>query len=186
MRMLDQEIHNSIIIYISNEQVREFFASQRSRVRKLVRLSREKAIKSSASDEISIGYPSNSGLAPATEQACEPSVVPISVEGCAQVLVNGIQQLDAPQQLNHVSVDSADNRTTKEGLPCAPQEETIPGLDADDKNFLEHIFSLMKKEETFSGQVKLIEWILQIHTSAVLLWYLSSPCLGLTNIQTTF
>ncbi|CAA6654255.1 unnamed protein product [Spirodela intermedia] len=159
----------SALCGVTITQVREFFASQRSRVRKLVRLSREKVTKSSASDEISIGCPLNSGLAaPVTEQACEPSVVPISVEGCAQVPMNGIQQLDATQLLNHVSVEAGDTRTTKEGLSCAPQEETIPGLDADDKNFLEHIFSLMKKEETFSGQVKLIEWIMQIHTSAVL------------------
>ena len=54
------------------------------------------------------------------------------------------------------------------------EEETIPDLDTNDKNFLDQIFVLMQKENTFSGQMKLIEWILQIHTSAVLQWYVKS------------
>ena len=54
------------------------------------------------------------------------------------------------------------------------EEETIPDLDTNDKNFLDQIFGLMQKENTFSGQMKLIEWILQIHTSAVLQWYVKS------------
>ncbi|XP_058107445.1 uncharacterized protein LOC131251019 [Magnolia sinica] len=31
----------------------------------------------------------------------------------------------------------------------------------------------MRKEETFSGQVKLMEWVLQIHNSVVLHWFLT-------------
>lgn len=48
------------------------------------------------------------------------------------------------------------------------QEETHPGVESEDKKFLESIFALMQKEETFSGQVKLMEWILQINNATVL------------------
>lgn len=48
------------------------------------------------------------------------------------------------------------------------QEEVHPRVESEDKEFLESIFALMQKEETFSGQVKLMEWILQINNVTVL------------------
>jgi hypothetical protein len=50
------------------------------------------------------------------------------------------------------------------------QEEVHPSAESEDKKFLESIFALMRKEETFSGQVKLMEWILQINNVTVLSW----------------
>ena len=59
------------------------------------------------------------------------------------------------------------------GPSCSTQEETLPGLDESDRHFVDNIFSFMRKEETFSGQVKLMEWILQIQNFSVLYWYSS-------------
>lgn len=57
--------------------------------------------------------------------------------------------------------------------PSCPSQEATPGMDSDDRKFLENIFSLMRKEQAFSGRLKLMEWVLQIHNSAVLSWYLT-------------
>lgn len=58
-----------------------------------------------------------------------------------------------------------------EGPSCSTQDEDIPlGMNDVDKHFVENIFTLMRKEDKFSGQVKLMEWILQIQDSSVLNW----------------
>lgn len=125
--------------YYVDFQVREFFASQRTRVRKLVRLSREKALRSNACSGFQDGVPTSSD-----------SLVPID-----------------PVPLNTI------NPTNVEETPsCSTEDDVLPGINDLDKQFVESIFSLMQKEETFSGQVKLMEWILQIQNSAVLCWYL--------------
>jgi len=59
----------------------------------------------------------------------------------------------------------------EEGPSCSTQEETLPGLDDSNRHFVDTIFIWMRKEETFSGQVKLMEWILQIQDSSVLYWF---------------
>lgn len=59
----------------------------------------------------------------------------------------------------------------EEAPSCSAQDDALPGIDDLDKKFVDSIFSLMRKEETFSGQVKLMEWILQIQNSTVLCWY---------------
>ncbi|GMN38080.1 hypothetical protein TIFTF001_007342 [Ficus carica] len=124
----------SALFGVTVTQVREFFGSQRSRVRKLVRLSREKTIKSNASSEQHDGVPASS----------DP--VPLNTIGPASV---------------------------EETPSCSTNDDTLPGLDDLDKQFVENIFNLMRKEETFSGQVKLMEWILRIQNSAVLCWFLN-------------
>ncbi|XXG80651.1 hypothetical protein AAC387_Pa09g1467 [Persea americana] len=125
----------SALCGVTVTQVREFFAGQRSRVRRLVRLSREKAIRFNSCKEFPDGCPTNSDDA---------------------ILLN-----------NPVPLNSLDPKDV-EGPSCSSQEESVPGIDSSDKNFLENIFNLMRKEETFSGQEKLMEWVLQIHNSAVL------------------
>jgi len=64
---------------------------------------------------------------------------------------------------------------------CSTQDDVLPGLDELDKHFSEKIFDLLRKEETFSGQVKLMEWILQIQTPAVLNWYFATCYMYLTR-----
>ncbi|XP_077224732.1 homeodomain-like superfamily protein isoform X2 [Tasmannia lanceolata] len=139
----------SALCGVTVTQVREFFAGQRSRVRRLVRLSREKAIRFNASK--------------ASPDGCSiefTHAVPVS----DQVPVNSVD----PKNVN-----SVDPKNVEEAPKCSSQEEIIPGLDSADKNFHENIFILMRKEETFTGQVKLMEWILQTHNSAVLYWFLT-------------
>ncbi|KAK9281434.1 hypothetical protein L1049_004336 [Liquidambar formosana] len=130
----------SALFGVTVTQVRDFFTSQRSRVRKLVRLSREKSIRSKACKEPHDGVPSSS----------DP-LIPID-----------------PVPLNTVGPASVE-----EAPSCLTQNEALPGIDDSDKQFVENIFSLMRKEETFSGQVKLMEWILRIQNSSVLYWFLT-------------
>jgi hypothetical protein len=81
----------------------------------------------------------------------------------------GVQPTDAK-----ISSDSAQKEIK--------QEEVHPGVESEDKKFLESIFALMRKEETFSGQVKLLEWILQINNATVLSWFVTMG--GLTIMST--
>ncbi|KAK1319723.1 Homeobox protein LUMINIDEPENDENS [Acorus calamus] len=69
-------------------------------------------------------------------------------------------------------LNSLVTKPAEEGPSCTSQEDAIPDIDDFDQKFVRNIFSLMQKEETFSGQVKLLEWILQIQNSAVLDWFL--------------
>ncbi|KAK6937421.1 hypothetical protein RJ641_030929 [Dillenia turbinata] len=122
-------------------QVRDFFSTQRSRVRKFVRISREKVTRSGACKELEDG----------PTAACSDPMVPID-----QVPLNSV----APSVVEEVPC-------------CSTQDAALPGLNDIDNNFLENIFSLMRKEETFSGQVKLMEWILKIENSSLLYWFLT-------------
>ena len=119
-------------------KVREFFAGQRSRVRKLVRLSREKSVRSNASEELQDGV-----------RVLSDPTIPID---------------QAP--LNSIGPSSAE-----EVPSCSLQAEGLPGLDDSERYFVENIFTLMRNEETFSGQVGLMEWILRIQNPSVLNWY---------------
>ncbi|OVA04318.1 Homeobox domain [Macleaya cordata] len=121
--------------------VREFFASQRSRVRKHVRLAREKAIKSDKCNTSQDGWSTSSDPATAI--------------------------------IDQAPLNTLDPKVVEEAPSSTSQEETIPGIDAPDKNFVDNIFNLMRREETFSGQVKLMEWILRIQNSSVLFWFLA-------------
>ncbi|KAH1108057.1 hypothetical protein J1N35_011825 [Gossypium stocksii] len=122
-------------------QVRDFFNSQRTRVRKQVRLSREKALRSNACKE------AEDGVLPTGSEA----VIPVE-----------------PVPLNSVGPVSSE-----EAPSCSTQDDSLTGIDELDKHFVENIFSKMHKEETFSGQVKLMEWILQIQNPSVLYWFLN-------------
>ncbi|BBH10388.1 Homeodomain-like superfamily protein [Prunus dulcis] len=125
----------SALFGVTGTQVRDFFNSQRSRVRKLVQLSREKATRSSEHKELQDGVSTSSDPLTPIDPVPLNSVGPSSVE-------------DAPS--------------------CSTQDDALSGLDDLDKDFVDNIFNLMRKEETFSGQVKLMEWILQIQNSSVL------------------
>ena len=81
--------------------------------------------------------------------------------------------------IDPVPLNSVDPASVEEAPSCSTQYDALPGLDDEDKHFVENIFNLMRKEETFSGQVKLMEWILQIQNSSVLCWYLSNHFLRL-------
>ena len=58
----------------------------------------------------------------------------------------------------------------EEASSSSNQDEVLPGLGESERKFVENIFSSMCKEETFSGQVKLMEWILQMENPSVLCW----------------
>lgn len=119
--------------------MRDFFTSQRSRVRKLVQLSRERALRSNS---------------------------------CAEshdVQIN----FDPVRSINPAPLNSAGPINTEEAS-CSTQEAALSDLDNLDKQFVENIFGLMQQEQTFSGQEKLMEWILTIQNFSVLLWYVIS------------
>ncbi|KAK9084192.1 hypothetical protein Scep_030663 [Stephania cephalantha] len=132
----------SALCGVTVTQVREFFSGQRARVRKLVRLSREKSIKS---DVCKI---SSDGNLPGSD-----SSIPT---------------------INPAPLNSLEPSTTEEAPSCSSQEVTIPGIEDSDKTFVDNIFSSMRKEVTFSGQVKLMDWILQVQNPSVLSWFLNN------------
>ncbi|XP_068662221.1 homeobox protein LUMINIDEPENDENS-like isoform X2 [Aristolochia californica] len=173
----------SALCGVTVTQVREFFAGQRSRVRKVVRLSREKAIRFSACKT------SDDGSCVKSE-----SDVPVSHETSSNSDQQNVKEeetslnpdhkiiKDAETFLNleHKNVKDAEtflnseHKNVKDAETCSTsQEETIPGLDSSENFFVENIFNLMRKEDTFSGQVKLLQSILRIHNSAVLNWFLT-------------
>lgn len=127
---------------ITATQAREFFASQKSRVRKFVRLSSEKANRSSLSNELQDGVSSNSDYN-------FPAPVPIST-------VDPVSMEEVPTS--------------------SPPEEILSGLDETDTHFFNNIFNLMRKEDTFSGQVKLMDWVLRIQNPTILNWFLTKGC----------
>ncbi|KAG4913678.1 hypothetical protein AAZX31_19G195600 [Glycine max] len=79
---------------------------------------------------------------------------------------------DPMRPINPTPLNSAGQSNTEEAS-CSTQEVALPDLDDSDKQFVDNIFSLIQKEETFSGQEKLMEWILTIQNFSVLLWFLS-------------
>ncbi|CAL0311084.1 unnamed protein product [Lupinus luteus] len=129
----------SALFGITVKQVRDFFASQRSRVRRLVQLSRERALISNSCEESHDGQ---------------------------------INSDDPMRPINPVPLNSVGPINAEEAS-CSTQEATLSGLDGLDKQFVDNIFSLMQKEETFSGQEKLMEWILTVQNFVVLLWFLT-------------
>ncbi|KAB5527460.1 hypothetical protein DKX38_021307 [Salix brachista] len=228
-------------------QVRDFFASQRTRVRKLIWLSREKAIRVNAHKERQNGVlttsdalltidlvPLNSvdpnqvplncvcshpaplnSVSPNTINFISPNTFHLNSVGPISVPLNSVSSNSAPLNsashnpfhlksvgpnpvplisvspnpfpLNSASLypvpldsvahdpvplNSAGLSRVDEAPSCSTQDDMLPGLDELDKHFVEKIFGLLRKEETFTGQVKLMEWILQIHTPSVLNWFL--------------
>ncbi|KAL5060512.1 hypothetical protein RYX36_032116 [Vicia faba] len=129
----------SALFGVTVTQVRDFFTSQRSRVRKLVQLSKERALKSNS---------------------------------CAESL--DVQMNSDPvRSINPAPLNSV-GATNVEEASCSTQEAALSDLDDLDKQFVENIFGLMQKEETFCGQEKLMEWILSIQNFSVLLWFLTA------------
>ncbi|KAK7396862.1 hypothetical protein VNO78_18024 [Psophocarpus tetragonolobus] len=128
----------SALFGVTVTQVRDFFNSQRSRVRRLVQLSKERALSSNSCEESHDDKINSDTLRP----------------------IN-------PAPLNSAIPSNAEEAS------CSTQEVALSDLDDSDKQFVDNIFSLMQKEETFSGQEKLMEWILTIHNFSVLLWFLS-------------
>lgn len=76
---------------------------------------------------------------------------------------------DHVRPINPPLLDTAGS-TNAEETSCSTQEAALSDLDDSDKHFVENIFSLIQKEETFSGQEKLMEWILTIQNFSVLSW----------------
>ncbi|KAJ6404235.1 hypothetical protein OIU84_012421 [Salix udensis] len=220
-------------------QVRDFFASQRMRVRKLVRLSREKAIRVNAHKGPQDGVPTTTdalmptdlaplnsvALNPVSMNTVSPNPAPLNAATPNPFYLNSVAPNPVPfsfvssnsapliaasptpsplnsarpdpvplisfspnpaplnpASLNPVPLDSValdpvplnavGPSRVDEAPSCSTQDDVLPGLDELDKHFAEKIFDLLRKEETFSGQVKLMEWILQIQTPAVLNWFL--------------
>ncbi|XP_037415615.1 homeobox protein LUMINIDEPENDENS-like [Triticum dicoccoides] len=199
-------------------QVREFFASRRTRVRKAVRLSREKALKLEASKTALKLEASKTALkleaSKTATNICSLNTeqTPLDIETHAQVVeplstLEPLEMFQSSSQLAEAPQSSLQQpevqQCTATPIPVTPtgmiqptdakinpdsvqketkQEEVAPGVESEDKKFLDSIFALMRKEETFSGQVKLMEWILQINNATILSWFLTMG--GLTIVST--
>ncbi|KAF7818232.1 homeobox protein LUMINIDEPENDENS [Senna tora] len=130
----------SALFGITVTQIREFFTSQRSRIRRLVQLSRERVIRSNFCEEAHDGSPINS---------------------------------DSMRPMDPAPLNSA-GATRVQDASCSTPDNALSVLNDLDRHFVDNIFILMQKEETFSGQEKLMECILKIQNSSVLCWFLSS------------
>ncbi|CAN8308647.1 unnamed protein product [Cochlearia groenlandica] len=136
----------SALFGITIAQIRDFFVTQRTRVRKQVRLSTEDAIMSSM-------------------HALQDSVFPEK---------NSVITHVDPIPLNSTSPDASSiSPGEAETVVLMPHEDIPPDISDTEKHFVENIFSQLRKEETFSGQVHLMEWIMQIQNASVLMWFLS-------------
>ncbi|XP_065861299.1 homeobox protein LUMINIDEPENDENS [Euphorbia lathyris] len=181
-------------------QVRDFFGSQRSRVKRLVRLSREKAARANAHKEpqnvVSTSCDPMMPIHIAPLSSIHPDPVPLDSVDSNSDPLNSIASNSL--SLNHVNIDPVPlysiisnslplNPVNPDSVPlnhvgtssaeempsCSTQDDILPGLNDIEKHFVDNIFTLLRKEETFSGQVKLMEWILQIQNPSVLSWFLA-------------
>ncbi|CAA0832042.1 Homeobox protein LUMINIDEPENDENS [Striga hermonthica] len=121
-------------------QVRDFFNGQRSRVRKFAKLSKEKVIRSSASD----------GTHADIVSTLDPNmpVEPVPLNTMVPAIVNEVPS-------------------------CSKSNEALCDMEESDRQFIENIFISMRKEESFSGQLKLLKWILRVENPSVLNWFLT-------------
>ncbi|KAJ1286980.1 hypothetical protein BS78_03G394400 [Paspalum vaginatum] len=209
----------SLLCGVTVTQVREFFTSQRSRVRKFVQLSQEKALRIEASKEhdnacslkseqTPLDIEANAELIeplrtlePVVSQSStqtmdvplvslQPVELPRSFLQPMEVFQNSFQQAEAQQNYSAPMMPSGtmvmqptDAKISSDSVQKEiKQEEVHPGVESEDKKLLESIFALMRKEETFTGQVKLMEWILQINNITVLSWFVTMD--GLTIMST--
>ncbi|KAK4732229.1 hypothetical protein R3W88_025217 [Solanum pinnatisectum] len=131
---------SSALFGVTVTQVRDFFTAQRTRVRKFLRLSREKPIITNRSIE-------------------GPCPIPLSS--------------DPSSQTEPVPLDSAVPTCTEEGPSYLTQDEVLTAIEERDRHFVDNILTLMCKEKTFSGRVKLMDWILEVQNPSVLYWFLT-------------
>ncbi|GKB83513.1 homeobox protein luminidependens, partial [Tanacetum coccineum] len=80
------------------------------------------------------------------------STSPVPLNSTSSVPLNST----SPVPLNSLDPSSM------EAPSSSKQDEVLPDADDSEKYFIAHIFDLLRKEETFNGQVKLMEWILQM------------------------
>ncbi|XP_023004443.1 homeobox protein LUMINIDEPENDENS-like isoform X2 [Cucurbita maxima] len=163
----------SALFGVKVAQVRDFFNSQRSRVRKLVRLSRERSVKSNSCKQLEVG-----GIAMNNDPSMPIDAVPLNSDALVPLNSDAPIPLnsEAPVPLNFatpVPLNTIEPSNVDSGPSCSTQDSKLSDIDGIDKHFVQTIFSMMQKEETFSGQVKLMEWILQIQNSSVLCWFLT-------------
>ncbi|XP_006359408.1 homeobox protein LUMINIDEPENDENS [Solanum tuberosum] len=130
----------SALFGVTVTQVRDFFTAQRTRVRKFLRLSREK-----------------------------PIITNLSIEGSCPIPLSS----DPSSQTEPVPLDSAVPICTEEGPSCSTQDEVLTAMEERDRHFVGNILTLMCKDETFSGRVKLMDWILEVQNPSVLYWFLT-------------
>ncbi|CAN4091484.1 unnamed protein product [Withania somnifera] len=130
----------SALFGVTVTQVRDFFTAQRTRVRKFLRLSREK-----------------------------PSISNVSIEGPCPIPLSS----DPSSQTEPVPLNTVDPTCTEEGPSCSTQDEFLNGIEERDRHFVDNILTSMRKEETFSGQVKLMDRILEVQNPSVLYWFLT-------------
>ena len=174
-------------LYLNGYQVREFFASQRTRVRKAVRLSREKALKLEVSETPNSVCSMSTEPTPLDIETHAQVVEPLRTLEPVEMLQSSSQVVEVPQESlqqadvqqssaipTHITptgtIEPTDAKINPDSVKETKKEEETPGVESEDKKFLDSIFALMRKEETFSGQVKLMQWILQINNATILSW----------------
>ncbi|KAH0739757.1 hypothetical protein KY290_038462 [Solanum tuberosum] len=98
-----------------------------------------------------------------------PIITNISIEGPCLIPLSS----DPSSQTEPVPLDSAVPTCTEEGPSYLTQDEVLTAIEERDRHFVDNILTLMCKEETFSGRVKLMDWILEVQNPSVLYWFLT-------------
>eukprot|EP00252_Welwitschia_mirabilis_P026467 TRINITY_DN8696_c0_g1_i1.p1 TRINITY_DN8696_c0_g1~~TRINITY_DN8696_c0_g1_i1.p1 ORF type:complete len:1187 (-),score=265.59 TRINITY_DN8696_c0_g1_i1:419-3979(-) len=148
-------------------QVREFFAGQRSRVRRFIRQSKTKKkgprVKNTAKDKFVITANSSSDSTSMLLSLSENEKRNV-IKGTCKRFNNNI----SCQSLIISGNGSASKECTK-----MPNSDICGERELLDLNFIKSFLLLMRKENTFSGQVDLLDKILKIQDHKILFWFVS-------------
>ncbi|WCJ21385.1 Homeodomain-like superfamily protein [Euphorbia peplus] len=159
----------SVQFGVTVSQVRDFFTSQRSRVKRLVRLSREKAARANALKEpqyvVSTSCDPMMPIQIAPLSSIHPDPVPLDSVDSNSDHLNSIGFNSLP--LNHVNSDPVPlDPIVLDSRPLNPVNPDSAPLNYVGASSTEEIPSC-------STQVKLMEWILQLQNPSVLNWFLA-------------
>ncbi|KAF3340723.1 putative flowering-time protein [Carex littledalei] len=157
---------------ITVTQARDFFNAQRSRVRKIVRLSREKAIRLEPS------IPGNSDAASTSCSTSHDQTPQITVTDTTTtvdfvgptgtVAADVVPLAVLPPVVVCMTPEAASSNPEVPAVKSKEEE----GMKVEDKKFVDDVLALMRRETTFTGQVRLMESVLRINNDAVLNWFI--------------
>lgn len=138
-------------------------------MRKIVRLSREKAIGLEPSIPVNFDTASTSC---STSHDQTPQITITDATAVDFVGSNGTAAADIVPLavLPPVVCMTPEAASSNPEVPAVkPKEED--GMKEEDKKFVDDVLALMRRETTFTGEVRLMESVLRINNDAVLNWY---------------
>jgi hypothetical protein len=148
-------------------------------VRKIVRLSREKAVRIEPSvpgnsDQESNASASSTSCNTSHDQAPKITVSDATVDfvGPAGIVADVVPLAVLPPVMSGPTGQVCTDLETVSSHPDLPAVKLKEdGMEEEDKKFVDDVLALMRREMTFAGQIRLMESVLRINNDAVLNWY---------------